>query len=199
MGGDGTGTDDGAVRSAEASYVSTEAIIARETAVLARDLEQAPGHWRPLAVRHALATVAFVGVVVWLGSVKHIEPGPVVRTSVAVLVAMVVLTGVDVVGARRRLRASVRSMAHRACPPGTLVRARYTESSAVFLLPWHEVHLDLATVTAARHTPGVLLLDQAGRSRAWAVPDELLGDAALAVLRDALGARYRRASRATPQ
>ena len=47
--------------------------------------------------------------------------------------------------------------------------------------------------------PGVLLLDQEGRSRAWAVPDELLGEAALAILRDALGVRYRRAARATPQ
>lgn len=187
MDGDREGSDDGAC--AQGVYVSTEAVIAREVAAVVGDLEGTPGYWRPFVRRHVLVTALFVGVLVALTAVGPADSAGLARATTFALVLMVGLTAFDGWMVNRRVRREVRAQVRASCPTGTLVRATWTPEEVVFRLPTHEVRLALSTVSAARRRGRVLLLDQPGTPRAWAVPEELLGTDGLEVLRAALGAR----------
>lgn len=176
---------------AEASYVSSDAVIARETAVVVRDLENRPGYWRPFVVRHVLVTLLFVGVLVVLTASGDADLAGLARGTAFALSVMAGLTALDLFVGKRKVRRAVRTHTEAACPPGTLVQAVWTPEWVLFRLPSHEIRVELATVTAARHGAGVLRLDQDGTGPGWVVPDELLGPDALAIVRDALGARLR--------
>lgn len=179
-------------RVVETSYVSSEPVIRREAAAVVREVEGAPGYWRPFVLKRlGLLALIAVLVVVLLGWGKVTLAGT-VRGAGLLLVTSAALTWFDVVLTRRRVRRSAIGYVARQCPPGTPVRARWSRERVVFVAPTHEVRLDLATVTAARHRPGVLLLDQQAAALPWVVPEELLGEEALAVVRASLGSRYRR-------
>ncbi|MGG5257370.1 hypothetical protein [Phycicoccus avicenniae] len=185
MDGEG-GADD---RRAEGTYVSTDAVIAREVAAVVGDIESTPGYWRPFVRRHALVTALFVGVLLALGATGYADRAGVLRATTLALVVMAGLTALDGWQVRRRLRGAVRAQVRGSCPPGTPVSATWTSQDVVFRLPSHEVRLLLGTVSGARVREGVLLLDQPSVPRAWSVPVELLGADGLPLLRTALGAR----------
>ncbi|MBM6403630.1 hypothetical protein JQN72_12665 [Phycicoccus sp. CSK15P-2] len=189
------GTNDGvggvAERRASASYVSTREVIARESSVLVEDIEGAPGYWRRFTVHHVLVAAVFLALVVVLHALGRTDGlAGTVRGTTAFLGVFALLTGFDLWHAKRTLRRDMRQQVELRCSVGTLVSAEYTPERFTFVLPSHEVVVDPATVTRARYVRGVLLLDQAGAERAWAVPIELLGADGLALLRDTLGTRF---------
>lgn len=171
--------------------MSSEAVIAREVAVVVREREGTPGYWRPFVVRHVLMTLLFVGVIVVLTAFGYGNLAGLVRGTALALAIMAGLTAFDLWQVRRRLRRALLTLHRLACPPGTRVQAVWSSEDVVFRMPLHEIRLELATVTAGRHVSGVLLLDQGDAVRSWVVPDELLGPEALVILRDALGPRLR--------
>lgn len=171
--------------------MSTEAVIAREVAAVVRDVEGRPGYWRPFLLRHAAVTLLFVAVLVGVTVVGPAGPAGLARGTALALVVMAAVTAFDGVQHRRRLRRALRIHHRTSCPPGTVVHALWTPEYVLFRVPTHEVRLALGTVTAGRHDGGVLRLDQDGSAPAWVVPDELLGQEALAIVRGALGTRLR--------
>ncbi|WP_392545322.1 hypothetical protein [Oryzobacter telluris] len=178
--------------SATGSYVATAEIAEREARFLHRRALSAPRAWRRFTlVRVGVAT----GIVVLGGvllTVDRLDPVRVVGSTVLFLVVFGLLCAFDVWSVRRRSLRAWRAVTLAGVPVGTLVEAVYTPTRAMFVLPSHSLVLDLTTIVGAVREEGMLVLEQEGaEGRVWMVPDELLGDHGLEVVRDGLGARYR--------
>ena len=174
----------------EASYVQTREIARREAAALVARIENRPGRWRWFVVRHVAVLALCVGVVVALAVSGRATAEGTARGLAILVPAVLLLTAFDAWRARRLVRRSARRWAELSCPPGTVVRARYAPDRITFVLPGHEVAIETSTIIAAERRRGIVVLEQ-DEERAWTVPDELLGDHGLAILRGVLGARLR--------
>ncbi|HET6969429.1 MAG TPA: hypothetical protein VFI44_14175 [Ornithinibacter sp.] len=174
---------------ATASYVSTAEILERESRLLARRQLARPGFWRPFVRRRVLAAVLIVAVIVALAVfIDGIEAAGAVRGIVLMLLALGLLTAVDVWLTRRGILRAHRVLATAGCPPGTVVTARYTPREFTFSLPGHRLMLETTTLTGGLHEGGLLWLEQAD-DVGWVVPDELLGVSGLDLVRTVLGER----------
>jgi hypothetical protein len=193
-------TDDGAAGAAgaagadqpgvaTASYVSTQAIIDREYRLLARRQLGLPGFWRRFVRRRILVAVLVVVVIVVLALVDDgITALGAVRGIVLMLVAIGVLTALDVWLTRRRIFRAHRVVVTSNCPPGTVVSASYSPAEFTFSLPGHRTVIEAASLAGGVHEGGILLLEAADGG--WVVvPDELLGVSGLDVVRTVLGER----------
>ncbi|MBR7744074.1 hypothetical protein KC207_12315 [Phycicoccus sp. BSK3Z-2] len=174
----------------EVSYVQTREIARREAAALVERLERRQGRWRWFVVRHAAVLALCVGVVLTLAVAGRASADGAARGLAVLVPAVLALTAFDVWRARRRVRRAARRWSEISCPPGTQVRGRWSAERVTFVLPSHQVALDLSTIVTAERVAGVLVLEQEDE-RAWTVPDELLGDRGLAILAEALGPRLR--------
>lgn len=175
---------------ASASYFSSPEVLAREARALA-DLELAdPARQRRFVLRHA-GTAVLVVVVLWvLVATGHASVAGGLRGTALMLGALAVLTLMDLVLTRRRIRRLQLARCTAGCPPGTLVRGLYTPEAMTVVLPEHRIVIPLATVESATWQDRLLLVRQHSGTL-WVVPDEMLGVAGLTVLRSALGDRLR--------
>ena len=180
-------TDEHAV--ATASYVSTTEILERESRLLARRQLTRPGFWRSFVRRHVLAAVLVVAVIVVLAvATDGVDAAGAVRGTVVMLLALGLLTALDVWLTRRRVFRAHRAVTTSNCPPGTVVSAAYSPTEFTFGLPGHRVVLETRTLTGGLHEGGLLWLEQDSGGE-WVVPDELLGPDGLDVVRTVLGER----------
>lgn len=172
---------------AVASYVSTPQVIEREARALAIDLRAHPRFWAPFVRGRLLRLPAYALAVLLVGVALQETWGVVIPA----VVVFAVWTGV---AARTWLAEPFRTaLAHvdEVCPPGTVVGATYTASSFEFTLLGRSIVVDTDTVTGARRRVGVVLVDLRDQIAPMAVPDELLGDDGMRVVRAALGDRLR--------
>ncbi len=172
---------------AEASYVSTPHVIEREARALALDLRRHPHFWYPFVRGRMLRLPVYALVVLLVGVALQ-------ATWSVIVPAVVVFGAWTAVAARTWLATPYRvclAVIDEGCPPGTVVSATYTASSFEFVLPGRTFPVDPLTVTAARRRLGCVLLDRAESVGPVCVPDELLGDDGMRVLRAALGDRFR--------
>lgn len=171
---------------AEASYVSTPQVIEREARALALDLRAHPRFWAPFVRGRLLRLPAYTLAVLLAGVALH-------ATWEVVIPAVVVFGVWTAVAARTWLATPYRvclAMCDEGCPPGTVVSATYTASSFEFTLLGRTIVVDPDTVTGARRRVGVVLVDLRDGIAPIAVPDELLGDDGMRVLRAVLGDRF---------
>ena len=174
---------------ATASYVSTQAISDREYRLLARRQLGLPGFWRGFVRRRLAVAVLGVVVIVVLALVDDgITALGAVRGIVLMLVAIAVLTALDVWLTRRRIFRAHRVVVTSNCPPGTVVSASYSPTELTFSLPGHRTVIEAPSLASGVHEGGILLLQTADGG--WVVvPDELLGAGGLDVVRTVLGER----------
>ena len=174
---------------ATASYLSTPAIIDREYRLLARRQLSRPGFWSRFARRRlAVAVLAMVVIVALALFDDDITTAGAVRGTVVMLVALGVLTALDVWLTRRRIFRAHRVVTSSNCPPGTVVSASYSPTEFTFTLPGYRTVLETASLAGGVHAGGLLFLESADGG-GWVVPDELLGAGGLDVVRTALGDR----------
>ncbi|WP_377643174.1 hypothetical protein [Oryzobacter terrae] len=178
-----------APREVTTSYTSTEAVIEREARVLWRRQLSRPGFWRGFVLRRVALSVVVVVLLVVVEVAEVGGPGAALRGGLVLVPAFLALLALDVWMVRRRTLRAHRVLTRAGCPPGTVVTAAYRPDEVEFTLPTHRVALPLSTVTSAVHGGGVLVLVGEDEETAWVVPDELLGDEAVRVLRAALGTR----------
>ena len=181
------GADAGTAR-VEVSYVSTPEILDREAAALLAEARERPGRLHPLIVRRLVRVLTLYVAVPALCALS----GPPRLVWVVAVTAFVAFVAGTVIAVREHDAEEERGMREytaMGCPAGTLVRAVYTPASFRFVLPWAEVELDPARLTAATARPGVLLLHADDRGP-WVVPHELLGDDGTALVRHVLGDRF---------
>ena len=173
---------------AHASYVSTPVILEREARALARRQLSTPGVWRRFGLRRLGVAVAAAALLTLLVATDRATLAGAGRGGLLLLVALALLTALDAWLIRRRVLRAHRTAAIASCPPGTVVAGTYALDEITFALPGHRVVVVTAAVTEAIHEGRLLLLHQ-DDGRAWVVPDELLGDGGLDVVRAALGPR----------
>ena len=174
---------------ATASYVSTTEILERESRLLARRQLARPGFWRSFVRRRLLVAVLVVAVIVALAvATDGVEAAGAVRGIVLMLLALGVLTALDVWLTRRRVFGAHRAVTTGNCPPGTVVSASYSPTEFTFGLPGHRIVLETSSLAGGLHEGGLLYLEQ-GNGSEWVVPDELLGPDGLEVVRTVLGER----------
>jgi len=172
-----------------ASYVSTAEILERESRLLARRQLARPGFWRSFVRRRVAAAVLVVAVIVVLTvATDGVTAAGAVRGTVFMLVALAVLTALDVWLTRRRVLRAHRAVTTRGCPPGTVVSASYSPSEFTFGLPGHRIVLETSSFASGLHEDRLLHLEQVDGAQ-WVVPDELLGPDGLGVVRSVLGER----------
>jgi hypothetical protein len=136
-----------------------------------------------------LVAVLVVAVIVALAvATDGIGAAGAVRGIVLMLLALGVLTAVDVWLTRRGILRAHRVVATAGCPPGTVVTARYTQQEFSFSLPGHRYVLETSSLVGGLHEGGLLWLEQTDGGE-WVVPDELLGADGLDVVRTVLGER----------
>jgi hypothetical protein len=185
---DGTTGGDGA-DVATASYVGSSEVLDREYRLLARRQLSRPGFWRRFVRRRIAAAVLVVVVIVALTLFDdEVTPVGGARATVVMLSALAVLTAFDVWLTRRRVLRAHRVVVTSACPPGRVVSASYSPTELTFGRPGHRTVLETSSLAGAVHEGGPLVLDQADGG-VWVVPDELLGQHGLDVVRSALGDR----------
>ena len=174
---------------ATASYVSTTEILARESRLLARRQLARPGFWRSFVRRRVLVAVIVVAVIVALAvATDGVEAAGAVRGIALMLLALGLLTALDVWLTRRRIFRAHRVVTTANCPPGTVVSASYSPTELTFSLPGHRTVIEAASLAGGVHEGGILLLEAADGG--WVVvPDELLGVSGLDVVRTVLGER----------
>ncbi|KRE62576.1 hypothetical protein [Nostocoides sp. Soil756] len=139
---------------ASASYFSSPEVLAREARALA-DLELAdPARQRRFVLRHA-GTAVLVVVVLWvLVATGHASVAGGLRGTALMLGALAVLTLMDLVLTRRRIRRLQLARCTAGCPPGTLVRGLYTPEAMTVVLPEHRIVIPWPPSRARRGRTG---------------------------------------------
>lgn len=174
---------------ATASYVSTSEILEREARLLARRHLARPGFWRPFVRRRVVAAVLVVAVIVALAVVSDgIGGAGAARGIVLMLLALGVLSAFDAWLTRHRIFRAHRTLAALNCPPGAVVSATYSPTEFTFSMPGHRIVLETSSFDRGLHEGGLLHLEHDNGSD-WVVPDELLGESGLDVVRTVLGER----------